>query len=329
MDRALGRAGLEQGAPVLARGRSSPRRRRPRGGAPPRRARAGSRGSLPDRGAGRAGRCRPVAVSAPATRVMSWKLGPTCRRASPCSDSRPPPVSEHVREHVRQVAETRPRAGRGSRRRPRPARRRDRDESRWRRSNSRPPDCSVRRQVPGGAVEQVGARVRHAGGLGPGDRVAADEARVRRCGPTRSALRRADVGDDACPRRARPARPAEFGSAPTGAQANTARRRRPPPRPRSRRGDRPDLPAREPLGSRPKPHLGGRDGSFAAGRATRRSARRRGRRRAPAAIVADRPACRPAPRRPRARAGTPPKSSAGSACGPSQIASRDPGAPRR
>ena len=47
-----------------------------------------------------------IAVFAPATRVMSRKLGPTWRSASPCvGQPRGGLRGEHVREHVRQVAE--------------------------------------------------------------------------------------------------------------------------------------------------------------------------------------------------------------------------------
>ena len=53
-----------------------------------------------------------------------------------------------------------------------------------------------RRQVPGGALEQVGARVLDPGGLGAGQRVAADEPRVVHRRDHRP-LGRADVGDHA------------------------------------------------------------------------------------------------------------------------------------
>jgi hypothetical protein len=53
-----------------------------------------------------------------------------------------------------------------------------------------------RRQVPAGAVEEVGAGVADPGGLGAGERVAADEALVVAEGGDQVSLGRADVGDD-------------------------------------------------------------------------------------------------------------------------------------
>ena len=91
-----------------------------------------------------------------------------------------------------------------------------------------------RRQVPGGAVEQVRARVLDAGRLRARQRVAADEARVAVAATTR-ALGRADVGDDAVrPAPARgPRRPSRAGRRP-GRRRTRRRRRR--ARRRGRRG---------------------------------------------------------------------------------------------
>ena len=227
-----------------------------------------------------------IAVFAPATRVMSRKLGPTWRqrlavartaRAAACeastfastcgrwlNDGHEPVVRRGVDRH-------------------RAARRR-RTTNRCRRSYRRPPDCSVRRQVPDGVLEQVGARVLHAGGLGAGDRMAADEARVRRAArrSVAASSSRRRVTSVSSPDASSAARTSS-GSAPTGAQAKhssralDARPRSMSPRGRSRPAPSARSSAR---GSRPKPdHLGARDVLAARqGRSSRRSARRRGRR---------------------------------------------------
>ena len=86
----------------------------------------------------------------------------------------------------------------------------------------RPARARGRRQVPGGAVEQLGAGVADARARGAGERVPADEALVVGRLDDR-ALRRADVGDDAvvAGAAASAARTAA-GSAPTGAATNAA-----------------------------------------------------------------------------------------------------------
>ena len=137
---------------------------------------------------------------APATRVASRKLGPV-------AGGRSPPSALHglghedVRHHVGQVADgghhpvvdvgvddLRPRAEPGEQAV------QALEEGSLRRRG--------RRQVPGGAVEEVLARVLDPRRLGAGQRVAADEARVAR-GFDDRALGRADVGDDAGARRLR------------------------------------------------------------------------------------------------------------------------------
>ena len=89
---------------------------------------------------------------------------------------------------------------------------------------ARPRSRARRRQVPGGAVEQVRARVLDARRLGARERVAADEARGRRPARHDGALGRADVGDDAV-------RP----GAPRSASRDRARRARRRARRRTRR----------------------------------------------------------------------------------------------
>ena len=84
-----------------------------------------------------------------------------------------------------------------------------------------------RGQVPAGALEEVVAGVLDPGRLGPGQRVAADEALVVAERGDELALGRADVGDDASPARRRRA---PRGPAPAGPRP--APRRRPRRRPR-------------------------------------------------------------------------------------------------
>ncbi len=101
-----------------------------------------------------------------------------------------------------------------------------------------------RGQVPAGALEEVGAGVLDPGGLGAGQRVAADEALVVAERGDELALGRADVGDDASPGRWRRAPRA----------ASSAQRRRPAPRRRrARRPRRPRRPSRRRGRSRPPP----------------------------------------------------------------------------
>ena len=79
-----------------------------------------------------------------------------------------------------------------------------------------------RGQVPAGALEEVGAGVLDPGGLGPGQRVAADEALVVAERGDQLALGRADVGDDGRRGRWPPApRRACAGSAATGPAQKT------------------------------------------------------------------------------------------------------------
>ena len=136
-----------------------------------------------------------IAVFAPATRVMSRKLGPTWRSASPCSSSRPAAceastfastcgqVAEHGHEAVVRLGV--------HRHRPRPNVHHEAVQP----LVEQPARLLVRRQVPDGALEEVGAGVLHARGLGARDRMAAHEARVGRA-RHEVLLRRAHVGDE-------------------------------------------------------------------------------------------------------------------------------------
>src|SRR4051812_2831685 len=101
---------------------------------------------------------------------------------------------EHVRQHVRQVAD------RGEQTVVRVRVERDRacaeaEEQAVQALVEHAARASARRQVPGGALEQVGARVLDAGGLGARDRMTAHEALVPHVRGYR-ALRRAHVRDD-------------------------------------------------------------------------------------------------------------------------------------
>ena len=162
-----------------------------------------------------------------------------------------------------------------------------------------------RGQVPGRAVEQVLAGVLDALGLGARERVAADEALVRR-GLGEQPLGRADVADDAvAARRRRAPRRRRRGSAPTGRRdehglgardrLGDARRRRG----RSRRA-RAHARARPGRGRSRTPRP--RRGRGRRGRSSRRSARRRGRRSASAQRGA---VCAPAALRSRTDAASP------------------------
>ena len=95
-----------------------------------------------------------------------------------------------------------------------------------------------RGQVPAGALEEVGAGVLDAGRLGPGQRVAADEALVVAERGDQLALGRADVGDHGLGAAGRQRLAAPGPAAPPPGRRR--RRARPPRRPRrrSRRRDR-------------------------------------------------------------------------------------------
>ena len=116
-----------------------------------------------------------IAGFAPATRVVSRKLGPTSGRRSDSSDRRRGRLlDEHVGDHVREVAHGRHQPVVGLR----VDRLRTRAEVRDRPLEAVVEDAARalgRRQVPAGALEQVVARVLDARALGSGDRMAADE----------------------------------------------------------------------------------------------------------------------------------------------------------
>ena len=141
-----------------------------------------------------------IALFAPATRVASRKLGPTAGRRSLAR--RPPSTrgglrDEQVREHVRQVRDARhqPVVGVGVDRR---GLRAEAREQAVQALVEHAGGAAARgRQVPDGAVEQVGARVLDARGLGAGEGMPADEALVGATGLGDDALGRADVADDA------------------------------------------------------------------------------------------------------------------------------------
>ena len=157
-----------------------------------------------------------IAVFAPATRVMSRKLGPTWRSASPCSESRAASsCGEHVGEHVRQVAEDghQPVVGGGvDGHRPRA----HVDEP-VQALVEEPAGLLVRGEVPDGVLERS-ARVLHPGGLGARDRVPATK-RGSGVRLTRSCLVEPTSVTSVSGPDASSAARTSSGSAPTGAQA--------------------------------------------------------------------------------------------------------------
>ena len=163
----------------------------------------------PDRGVG-AGDARDVAEARAGRRQPLALLR---QRARGLGD-------EHVGEHVREVRDRRHQAVVRvgvERRRPRA----EAGQQPVQALVERAAGARRRRQVPGRAVEQVGAGVLDAGRLGAGERVAADEARVVDRVDDR-ALGRADVGDDAVLAGGRERGATAAGSAPTGAATNAA-----------------------------------------------------------------------------------------------------------
>ena len=165
-----------------------------------------------------------IALLAPATRVASRKLGPTAGRRSDASPpSRPGGLrDEQVGEHVRQVRDAGHQAvvGVGVDRRGLRAEAAAAAGAAARRGR---PRCALGgRQVPGGAVEQVRARVLHARRLGARERVPADEALVGAGAGERRRLVEPTSRDHAVGRRRpRAPRATVSGSAPTGAATNT------------------------------------------------------------------------------------------------------------
>ena len=182
-------------------------------------------------------RCRP--------RSRGWRPRPgSCRGSSarPRAGARTPRPSaaaacgdEHVGDHVREVADGRhqPVVGLGVDRLRAGAEVGDRALQAVVQDAAR---ALGRRQVPARALEQVGARVLDPGGLGAGQRVAADEAlalpRLRQL-RDQVALGRADVGDHRVARRS-----------PSSASATSAGQRA------DRRGAEDDLGAVDRLGDR-------------------------------------------------------------------------------
>ena len=137
---------------------------------------------------------------APATRVASRKLGPVAGISPPSPSARAACADEDVREDVRQVRHARHHAV-VQRRVDRGRLRADPDERAVQALVERSLGRGPRGEIPRRAVEEVGAGVLDARGLGARERVAADEARVIASADD-GALGRADVGDRAVRRRA-------------------------------------------------------------------------------------------------------------------------------
>ena len=164
-----------------------------------------------------------IALLAPATRVASRKLGPTAGRrsgGSPSTRSRCL-CDEQVRRARGAGARRPPSAGRGRRGRS-PSAALPGGAAAHTGARKDPGRARRRAQVPGGAVEQLRARVLDARRLGAGERMSADEARVGQ--------RVARPGAWSSPRRS-PRSPAE----PARAQGAPSRRARRPAWPRTRR----------------------------------------------------------------------------------------------
>ncbi len=222
-----------------------------------------------------------IAVLAPATRVMSRKLGPTCRRASPCSDSRAAACEASTFASTcgrwLKTATSRSWVSASTATGRAPTIHQEAVQALVQQAAR----LLVRREVPDRVLEQVGARVLHAGGLGTRDRVAAHEARVRHAAHE-VLLRRAHVRDERVLARRVERRPHQFGQHADGraGEARAARPRR-HPRSRSRRGRSRRAPSRaraaRDRGRSPPPRRPRRAPSRQ-GRSSLRSAQRRGRR---------------------------------------------------
>ena len=224
-----------------------------------------------------------IALFAPATRVASRKLGPTAgRRCAPRRAERGAPAwatstlaSTCGRCDTLAIRRSWVSASIAAGRAPSCVEQADAGARRA------PPRCRPRGgQVPGRAVEQVLARVLHAGGLGPGERMPADEAlvgaRVRE-----RALGRADVADHAVRAGARraPARTTCGERADGRGDEHDVGASRPHQRCRSaaRRSRRaPARRARTPRVGVVAAHLARPRARARPGRSSRRSARRRG-----------------------------------------------------
>ena len=221
-----------------------------------------------------------IAGLEPATRVASRKLGPTSGRRSPLRQVPGRLGDEGVGDRVRHPATVAirwscaagvDRLGTGAEPR----------HGALQAVVEEAAGALCRGQVPAGALEEVGAGVGDAGGLGARQRVAADEASVGTERGDDVALGRADVGDRGVRARAPRAPPRRAPAA-----ARPAPRRRPPRRPRRpprsspwrcrrRRWRAP--PRASPRRGRSRPPR--RRGAPAPpARSSRRSARRRGRR---------------------------------------------------
>ena len=267
-------------------------------------------------------------LEAPATRVASRKLGPVAGRRSPPNPTQRPRrlADQHVGEHVRQV-----RHGGQDRvvdlglDRHRPGAQAAQqavqalvEDPRGRRG---------RGQIPGGALEQVGAGVLDAGGLRPGERVAAHESRVAQPRPTIARLVEPTSLTTQPAGAASSAAATAAWSPPTGTATNTASASRTASSSSGARVDR-RRPAGPRLRARPtrcrSPRRWRRAARGQRARSSRRSARRRRARssnggdpQAPAAITcpptrepSPRPRRRPAPARRTRRTRRPPAAGA-------------------
>ena len=166
---------------------------------------------------------------APATRVASRKLGPVAGTSRAVAERARRLRDEDVREDVRQVRDARHHAVVQSAASIAAGWAPIADERAVQALVERARRCRPGRQVPGRAVEEVGAGVLDARGLGARERVAADEARVVAAGDDR-ALGRADVADRAVAGAARAPRRRRRRARRRAPRRTRAPRRRPPRR---------------------------------------------------------------------------------------------------
>ena len=192
-----------------------------------------------------------IAVFAPATRVASRKLGPTAgRRSRVLARRAPPPPGRRAGSRARAAGARRDAIRRScvSASIAVGLRAEAREQAVQPLVEHAGGAAARGGQVPDGAVEQVGARVRDARGLGAGEGVSADEALVLAAGRRDGALGRAGIGDDgplAPPARA-PLRRSPRALPP-------ARQRTPRPRPRRRRRGPPPAESIAPSASAARP----------------------------------------------------------------------------
>ena len=229
-----------------------------------------------------------IAGLEPATRVVSRKLGPTSgSRSESRVSSAAASVTRALATHVREVADRRhqPVVGRGVDRLRAGA---EAGDGALQAVVEEAAGALCRGQVPARALEEVLAGVLDPGGLGPGQRVAADEALVVAERRDQLALGRADVGDDGLRAARRQRRRAPAPAAPRPGRRRRRRRPRRRPRRASRRRGRarrapPPAPA-SPGCARSRPPRR-RAAAARRARSSRRSGRPRGRRSAGAGAL--------------------------------------------